>query len=208
MSRQTKNGKVLSIKQPGYIHKDWDNSIPDNAYFAELRRVSKHQIIFGANYFPGLTGGMIVWDKLNGNTDQYGCEIAYQSFNQRTDIVYYMWRGMIQGAYCSKNIQKAIVQQGNKAKNEKRIHPTQKPVALYHWLFSEFAHSGERILDTHLGSGSSRIAAFKLGLEFHGTEIDEEYYEKQEERFRRECYGEILTEKGIIREQSLFQFEK
>lgn len=199
-----KNGTILPIKQPGYIHKNWDDQIPDDSYFEELQRVSKNQIIFGANYFPRLSGGMIVWDKLNGDTDQYGCEIAYQSFNQRTDILYYMWRGMIQGACCSKNIQKAIIQQGDKTKNEKRIHPTQKPIPLYHWIFKNYANPGDKILDTHLGSGSSRIAAYKLGFDFYATEIDMEYFEAQEERFRRECHGEIKTEKGTLVQTSLF----
>ena len=200
-----KNGRSLPVRQSGYAHKDWDARIPDEAYFTELRRVSKNQIIFGANYFPGLAGGAIVWDKLNGMSDQYGCEIAYQSFDRRTDIVYYMWRGMIQGVCCSRDIQKAIIQQGNKAKNEKRIHPAQKPVALYHYLLKEYAKERDKILDTHLGSGSSRIAAYKLGLDFYGTEDDEDFFAAQEKRFRSECHGETVTEKGVIKELSLFE---
>ena len=109
----------------------------------------------------------------------------------------YMWNGMCQG----KSIKEGYLQQGNKRKNEKRIHPTQKPVALYYWILKKFAHPGDRILDTHLGSGSSRIAAYKLGFDFYATEIDKEYFNAQEERFRRECLGEIITSKGILKQQ-------
>ena len=133
-----RNGTYLRVKTNDYAPKKWDATPPDERFFDELFRVSRNQIIFGANYF-GLKGGMIVWDKLNYGSDQYGCEIAYQSFNQRTDIVHYMWRGMIQGAYCSDDVGRALVQQGNKQLNEQRIHPTQKPVALYVWLLRRYA---------------------------------------------------------------------
>lgn len=175
-----RNGNYLSVTQPIYEHKGWD-VIPNDEYFNELKRVSKHQIIFGANYF-GLKGGMIVWDKLNGRSDQYGCEIAYQSFNKRTDIVYYMWAGMFQGKYCGEDIKQAIVQQGNKKLNEKRIHPTQKPVLLYKYLIEKYSDPGDKILDTHVGSGSICIAAHELGREILGIELDKEYYEKTKNR--------------------------
>lgn len=92
--------------------------------------------------------------------------------------------------------------QGNK--KDIRFHPTQKPVTLYAWILKNYAKPGDRILDTHLGSGSSRIAAYKLGFDFYATEIDKEYFKAQEERFRRECLGEITTSKGILKQQSLF----
>lgn len=194
---QQKNGTVLSVKQNIYPKKNWDKKIPDKKFFKELFRVSKNQIIWGANYF-GLKGGMIVWDKLNGDSDQFGCEIAYQSFNNRTDIVYFMWRGMIQGSYCGKNIRNALIQIGNKKMNEVRIHPTQKPVALYAYLLRQFAKPGDKILDTHLGSGSSRIAAFKMGFDFYATEIDKDYFLTQEERFRKECLRETTAKDGRV----------
>jgi site-specific DNA-methyltransferase (adenine-specific) len=85
-----------------------------------------------------------------------------------------------------------------------KIHPTQKPVELYAWLLRKFASEGNKILDTHLGSGSSRIAAYKLGFDFVGCEINQRYYEAQEERFRKECLGQITTSKGTYTQQSLF----
>jgi site-specific DNA-methyltransferase (adenine-specific) len=180
-SVKQKNGSRLNVKLNDYRKKDWD-VLPDQEYFDELFRVSKNQIIFGANY-AGLKGGYIVWDKLNGATDQYGCELAYQSFSNRTDMVYFMWSGMMQGTYCGTDVRKALVQQGNKALNEKRIHPTQKPVALYDWIFHNYSSAGQKVLDTHLGSQSSRIAAWKHGLDFTGCELDEEYFEEGCDRF-------------------------
>lgn len=85
-----------------------------------------------------------------------------------------------------------------------KIHPTQKPIALYAWILKNYAKSGNKILDTHLGSGSNRIAAYKLGFDFYATEIDKDYFEAQEERFRCECFGEIKTEKGTLVQTSLF----
>ena len=187
MCRQ-KNGTLLPVAAPEYTHKDWDAGIPGQEFFDELARVCRHRIIFGANYF-GLRGGMIVWDKMNGGSDQFGCEIAYQSFNQRTDVVHYMWSGMIQGTVASADFNKAMFQKGNKKLNEKRIHPCQKPVALYHWLLENFAakYGCRSVFDPMMGSQSSRIACYKDGIEFTGCEMDPEYFEKGCERFREEC---------------------
>lgn len=171
-----KNGNKLEVKNTNkYIQKDWDSKIPNQIYFNELKRVSINQIIWGANYF-GLIGGYLVWDKLNGESDQFDCEIAYNSYNNRTDLFYFMWQGMFQGCYCGKDIRKALIQQGNKLLNEKRIHPTQKPVALYKWLLTNYANKGDKILDTHLGSGSIAIACLDLGFDLTGFEIDSEYF--------------------------------
>lgn len=176
-----KNGTRLYVSDGGYARKEWDNSAPHHEYFEELRRVSKHQIIFGCNYFVGehFGPGRIVWDKCNGASDQSDCEIAYNSMTDRVDLFRFMWSGMMQG----KSVSEGHIMQGNKALNEKRIHPTQKPVALYRWIFQHYAKPGDKILDTHLGSGSSRIAAYEAGLDFTGYEIDRDYFEKQEERF-------------------------
>lgn len=179
-----KNGDKLIIKDyKPYQHKSWDDKATTEEYINEVKRVSKHQIIFGANYF-GLKGGRIVWDKLNGENDQYGCEIAYQSFNDRTDIIYYLWSGMMQGKYCGKIIRKALIQQGNKKLNEKRIHETQKPVILYKYLLNEYASKGTKILDTHMGSGSIAIACHDLGFDLLGIEIDKQHYSNSYERFK------------------------
>lgn len=175
-----KNGSMLYVSDGGYKKKQWDFSPPDKDYFEQLLCISKNQIIFGVNYidFP-LSGGRIVWDKCNDGSDQSDAEIAYCSFNNRVDIFRYMWRGMCQG----KSIAEGTIQQGNKRLNEVRIHPTQKPVALYRWIFQHYAKPGDKILDTHLGSGSSRIAAYDAGLDFTGYEIDKDYFEAQERRF-------------------------
>ena len=102
---------------------------------------------------------------------------------ERVEIVHYRWAGMIQGMYCGKDVKKALIQQGNKQLNENRIHPTHKPVALYDWIYNRFSNNGMKILDTHLGSGSSRIAAHKGGFNFVGFELDKDYYFAQEKRF-------------------------
>lgn len=176
-----KNGTKVYVNDGGYKRKNWDNSPPGAEYFKELARVTKQQIIWGVNYFPLSFGpGRIVWDKCNGASDQSDCEIAYNSMTERVDLFRFMWAGMMQG----KSISAGHIMQGNKKLNEKRIHPTQKPVALYTWVFQKFAKRGDKILDTHLGSGSSRIAAWDLGLDFVGFEIDREYFDAQEQRFR------------------------
>lgn len=128
---------------------------------------------------------MLVWDKLNGLSDQYGCEIAYQSFNLRTDVVYYMWQGMFQGKICSRNIKEALVQQGNKKLNQKRIHCTEKPILLYDWILDNYAKKGDKILDTHMGSQSLRYSCHKKGFDFWGFEIDNEYFMEACERFEK-----------------------
>ena len=199
-----KNGIYLHVDAPDYGKKDWDSEIPSKEFFDEIKRISRHQIIFGANYF-GLQGGMIVWDKMNGDSDQYGCEIAYQSFNNRPDIVHYMWAGMFQGECCSTDVMKASKQQGNKSLNERRIHPCQKPVALYAWLLQRYAAEGYSIFDPMCGSQSLRIAAYKLGYDFYGCELDDDYYIEGNKRFEKECLGISKTKSGkTIIEQNIF----
>ena len=178
-----RNGEYLKVKSASYSSKNWDN-VPDIEYFNQLFMVSKNQIVWGCNYFSHVNfkSGRIVWDKMNGLSDQYGCEIAYQSFNDRTDIVHYMWSGMFQGEKCSMRIEEAMRQQGNKKLNEKRIHPTQKPVKLYKWLLTHFAKKGDKILDTHLGSGSSCIACHDLNFEMVGIEIDADFFNNARKR--------------------------
>ncbi len=175
-----KNGAKLYVADGNYKKGHWDKMPPPKEYFDEVLRVSKNQIIFGVNYYDyPLSGGRIIWDKCNDGSDQSDAEIAYCSFNKRVDIFRYMWRGMFQG----KSIAEGTVQQGNKELNETRVHPAQKPCALYFWLLSHYAKAGDKILDTHLGSGSSRIAAYEMDFDFWGYEIDEEYFAKEEERF-------------------------
>ena len=148
-----------------------DSSPPDADYFRELRRVAKRQIIWGGNFFDGLgrASCWIVWDKKRRGMDQADCELAWTNLPGQSRVFEFCWNGMLQG---------------NMANKEKRIHPTQKPVALYRWLFQRFAKPGDKILDTHLGSGSSRIAAWDAGLDFWGYEISKVFFDLEEERFR------------------------
>lgn len=150
----------------------WSQKKTGKEYFDELFRVSKNQIIWGGNYFQASiqrdSQCWIVWDKENGENNFADCELAWTSFDRAVRIFRFRWAGMLQG---------------NMKQKESRIHPTQKPVALYAWIFQHYAKPGDKILDTHLGSGSSRIAAYDAGLDFVGYEIDKEYFDKQEERF-------------------------
>ncbi len=156
--------------------------VPDESYFKELFRVSKEQIIWGCNYFEyQFAPGRIVWDKCNGNSDFSDCEIAYCSMHDSVRLFRYMWNGMFQG----KSISEGHIQQGNKKLNEKRIHPTQKPKALYDWIFGRYAKPGQKILDTHVGSASSLMAAHDAGLQYVGFEKDLHYYELSKKRLEQ-----------------------
>lgn len=159
--------------------KPYDNSqAPSTMYFEHLFRVSTNQIIFGANHFANKffsSGpGWIVWDKeTTGNFAD--CELAYTSFNVALKCFRFMWNGMHQGSFG-----------GDTRKNVKRIHPTQKPVQLYSWILETFAKPGQKILDTHLGSGASAIAAHYYGCDFVGCELDEDYFHAAKLRIEQE----------------------
>ena len=146
---------------------------PGKEYFDELVRVSRHYIIWGCNYFDyPFAQGRIVWDKCNGTSTFSDAEIAATDLIKTVRLFPYMWNGMFQG----RSIYDGRTQQGNKTLNEARIHPTQKPIALYEWLLTKYAKPGWRILDTHVGSGSSLIACRKMNFEAVGFEIDDQYY--------------------------------
>ena len=150
--------------------KAWDNQIPTEAILKEMQRVSKHCIIWGGNYF-GLPPNkhFIIWDKK-------------QPFDFSSAMCEYAW----------SNIDKPAKIFSYRVTTEKdKIHPTQKPVALYGWILKNYAIGGGKIFDPFLGSGSSRIAAYKMGFDFVGCEIDKEYYQLQEQRFQKECMGII-----------------
>nr|DAE85495.1 MAG TPA: adenine specific DNA methyltransferase [Caudoviricetes sp.] len=163
----------------------WDYKTPSHRYFKELFRVSKNQIIWGGNYFKlPPSRCIVVWDKKQPWENFSQVELAWTSFDYPAKIVRI---GVVGG------------------KNDKlRIHPTQKPVDLYAYLLKTFAKKGDKIFDSHLGSGSSRIAAYKLGFDFVGCEIDKEYYEAENERFENECLGIIQTKSGVLTQQKLF----
>ena len=175
------SGKTNSSRGKLAIAKDYksfagdDLAPPDRDYFTELQRVSKNQIIWGANHFMqniGLGSSCwIVWDKMTGESDFADCELAYTSFKTAVRKFQFRWSGMLQGDMKNKEL---------------RIHPTQKPVKLYEWLLSNYAKEGDRILDTHGGSMSSAIACHYGGFDTTICELDKDYFDAGKERFERE----------------------
>lgn len=148
-----------------FTPKEWDNETPTEEYWQELFRVSKNQIVWGGNYFnlpPSRC--FLIWDKGEGfyNRSYAECEMAWTSFDANAKI--FKRDPLARGDYKGK------------------IHPTQKPVALYEWLLKNYAKPGDKILDTHVGSASSLIACHKMGFDYLGFEIDEEYYNKAKKR--------------------------
>ena len=162
-------------KATNYTNKDWDLYAPNINYFKELQRVSKNQIIWGANHFieniPNANcAAWVVWDKDNsGNFAD--CELAWTSFKKAVRKVKIRWNGMLQ--YDMKN-------------KEQRIHPTQKPIKLYKWILQNYAKEGDLILDTHLGSGSIAIACHQMGFDLVGCELDADYYKSAHKRFKQQ----------------------
>lgn len=154
--------------------------VPTKEYFSELLRISKKYIVFGCNYFDYVFApGRIVWDKCNGASTYSDCEIAATNCHDSVRLFRYMWNGMMQG----KSIEEGHIARGNKAKNDIRIHTTQKPIDLYRWIFQKYSEPGYKILDTHVGSGTSRRAAYEFGLDFTGYEISKEYFDLQEQAY-------------------------
>lgn len=180
----------LRIKRVDYpVIDTWD--VPDAEYFDELRRVSKQQIIWGCNNFDYPFGsGRIIWDKCNADSSFSDCEIAYCSLHDSVRLFRYMWNGMLQG----KSVTQGHIMQGDKRKNEKRIHPCQKPVALYDWLLMRYLPNGGKVIDTHVGSGSSLIACEKAGVEYIGFEIDETVFKLASERIEEHKSQVTLAE--------------
>lgn len=155
----------LRAGQNQYKDSDWDKEIPTKEYFNELQRVSKNQIIWGANYFCEFIPngkGWIYWDKQMGDNNFSSGEFAYQSIQVKSSSLS-MPSMRVSGT---------------------RIHPTQKPVALYKWLLDKYAKQGDKILDTHLGSGSIAIACHDYGYELTACELDKEYYDKAIQRIK------------------------
>jgi site-specific DNA-methyltransferase (adenine-specific) len=203
--RHKKTGIDYLVKGNSYEAKKWDKQPPTQEYFDELFRVSKRQIIWGENYLDfaqkAQSPGRVVWDKVNGDLTFSNCEIAWVSFINGVRQLEYMWNGMMQGV----SFLNGRVHQANKKLNEIKIHPTQKPKALYHYLLTNFCEKGWRILDTHLGSASSAIVAEKMGFEFVGCEIDEEYFEAAVARVRKECDLGLFRNGGEADEGSVGQ---
>jgi site-specific DNA-methyltransferase (adenine-specific) len=163
LSNTNKNPKH---NRKSHEFKGWDNSIPSAEYFIELFRVSQNQIIWGGNYFTEYlkpTKAWIFWYKGQNDLTMSDGEMAWTSLEKVTRQI---------------TINRAVLIKQN------TIHPTEKPVALYDWIFRNYAKPNDTILDTHMGSQSSRISAYKAGLDFTGCELDPEYFEQGNERFR------------------------
>lgn len=162
-----------ATKATKYTAKNWDAEAPKKEYFDELMRVSKNQIIWGANHFIERinknSSCWIVWDKDNSG-DFADCELAWTSFETAVRKFKYRWNGMLQQDMKNK---------------EHRIHPTQKPVALYKFLLDKYANKEMKILDTHIGSGSIAVACWDLGIDLVGYEIDKEYYDNAKKRIEQ-----------------------
>ena len=177
-----KSKKASKIQNRKWVAKDWDVA-PDKTYFDELFRVSKNQIIWGGNYFylPP-TMSIIIWNKeIPTGLSFSDFELAWSSFNRAAKMFNY-------SAYLDK---------------KSKFHPTQKPIKLYNWLLQNYAKQGDKILDTHLGSGSSRIAAYDLGFDFYGCELDTDYYEAQEKRFAIHiAQQKLFTPQQVVTEQT------
>jgi len=168
--RIPKSWKNITNSSPKYKTKEWDKSIPEENYFCELQRVSKNQIIWGGNYFPlPLTGGWVVWDKkVNEGMSFSKAELAWESLTQSVSLFRFQWAGYLKQEKCE------------------RIHPTEKPVALYRWLLANYAKQGDNILDTHMGSGSIAVACHYAGYHLTATELDQDYFDAAVERIKRE----------------------
>ena len=161
------------IKANKYKQGDWDSGIPNEKYFKELQRVSTNQIVWGGNYFPYLwkTGckGFIFWHKANPVPNFSDGELAYTSFNTVARMFDFKYYGNLEGNTSAS----------------KKYHPTQKPVKLYEWLLMNYAKEGDKILDTHLGSGSIAIACHNLGFDLTACELDKDYYDAAMKRLKQ-----------------------
>jgi len=162
-SDNTKKSSKSATESKYYGNQNWDNNVPTEKYFIELMRVSKHQIIWGVNYYPYpmLTGGRLYWHKNVSMPTYSDGELAYCSLINKLTYIELTWHGMIQN---------------NMAEKEQRIHPTQKPVQLYKWILNTYAKQGDKIIDTHGGSFSSACACLDMGFDIDICEIDKEYF--------------------------------
>ena len=183
---RTNKTNGIRYKANKYKNSSWDTNIPDDDYFVELIRVSKNQIVWGGNYFPTLWSlggkGFIFWHKGNPVKNFADGELAWTSFNKPARQFDYRYFGNLEG---------------NSSTSDK-IHPTQKPIALYEWLLNNYAKKGDKILDTHVGSASSLIACYNLGFDYLGFELDEDYYNMAQKRIEtRKNQLDIFNDMGL-----------
>lgn len=179
-----KNGTKSNPRKSkkAYTPKEWDLKVPEQSYFDEMKRISKHQIIFGVEYvdWVGLGNGRIKWNKGVAKGMSFkDYEMAYCSSIDYTHEIDLLWSGMMQ----AESLKNPMKQQGNKKLNEKRIHPTQKPILLYKKLAIDFNLYNLKVYCGHNGSGSDRIAFFNYCKQFIASEIDKEHFNDQEQRF-------------------------
>jgi site-specific DNA-methyltransferase (adenine-specific) len=184
----------IGVKRIDYpVTNEW--VVPGKEYFDELIRVSKNQIVWGVNYYDYVFGsGRIVWDKVNFDSSFSDCELAYCSAHDTTRLFRFMWNGMLQG----KSVEQGAIMQGNKTLNEKRIHPTQKPIPLYQWQYKKYTNPGDKIVDCHLGSGSNRIAAHLAGCDFYACELDKTHFDNQNERFKKAIAMPLFDDREAV----------
>ncbi len=172
-NRTNKDSSGNRYKANKYKQSNWDDDIPTDEYFTELQRVSKNQIVWGGNYFPYLwkngCKGFIFWFKNNPVPNFADGELAYTSFNKVAKQFDYRYYGNLEGNTSAKE----------------KYHPTQKPVKLYEWLLMNYAKEGDKILDTHLGSGSIAIACHNLGYSLTACELDKDYYDAAIKRLKQ-----------------------
>jgi len=163
-NRTNKTSDGTRVKADKYKNSNWDDGIPTDKYFTELKRVSKNQIVWGGNYFPFLWSegckGFVFWNKGNPVPNFADGELAYTSFNKVAKMFNFRYYGNLEGNTSAS----------------KKYHPTQKPIDLYEWLLMNYAEKSDKILDTHLGSGSIALACHNLGFDLTACELDKDYY--------------------------------
>jgi site-specific DNA-methyltransferase (adenine-specific) len=167
---QRKDPSWINHKPKSYSSLDWDNAPPTKEYFDEIIRISKHQIIWGGNYFTDIlppSGSWIVWDKEVTMTTLSKCELAWCSIGSHVEIFRYLWAGY------------------RKEEPEDRVHPTQKPVKLFEWIIKNYAKEGDTICDPFFGSGSCLVAAVRMGHPFIGFEKEPSYFEDAQVRIKK-----------------------
>ena len=173
-------GQYQRTERVRYKNSDWDDDIPSDEYFKELMRVSKNQIVWGGNYFPYLWAkgckGFVFWYKGNPVPNYSDGELAWTSFDKVAKMFDYRYYGNLEG----------------KTSASEKIHPTQKPIQLYKWLLENYATKGDKILDTHLGSGSIAIACHELDFDLTACEIDKDYFERTMKRISEKTMQQKL----------------
>lgn len=187
--KDTRTGKVNVSMTDKYGKIEWNDSIPNAEYFEMIHRVAKNHIIFGFQFYHKYLWddlkGVIIHDFKDNNFNMSHADVAITNLQKRTTVYRYLWNG--------------FKKEYNNKLDKNRIHPAEKPNDLYRWLLKNYAKEGDRILDTHLGSGSSRIAAYDMGFDFVGYEIDKDYFEAQEKRFQNH-----IAQKNLFKPEEMY----